>query len=401
MAQTPPIFVAAAAWAQSRPFGCSAGRAVREILWTLTGPPRVAACSLSTPVPLNLAGTIAVQAAWPVTQPGIDVCFLVHPADPPPRVRSRLAQGPALFIRVPSVTAISLELIDQDELLQARVRILAGELTSLALRHPELSGQLTELAGAAPADLAPVAPAIAVIGPVPAACHALKAALADDYRVVDSGDVDAVVAVAAPDGWSPADLPTLADAAGRVGRLISTAPLPPGLAGSGMVAARGVTEVPLLLAQLLAQPRAGTTPDPEPGNWRRAMGHLRRRGLKKLEQEVNACTQTSQLAAVAQRHGLGTLPDRGWVSRAEPLVVGLVSGVGLGRLLWAVHPVFSVVVAVLAGLIVAWLRWRAVERRALKEAAAELRNRWLEPDITSRRPDGPIGWVKRQMVVRE
>lgn len=401
MAQTPPIFVQAAAWAQRRPFGCAAGRAVREILWTLTGPPRVAACSLSSPVPLDLPGTIAVQAAWPVTQPGIDVCFLIHPDNPPPRVRSRLAQGPALFIRVPSVTAISRDLIDEDELLRVRARILAGELASLALRHPELTVQLTELAETAPVDQVPEAPLIAVIGPVPAACHSLKAALAEDYRVVDSGDVDAVVAVAAPDGWSSADLPTLADAAGRVGRLISTAPLPPGSAGAGMLTARGPAEVPMLLAQLLTQPRAGTTPDPDPGNWRRAMGHLRRRGLKKFEQELNECTQTSQLAAVAHRHGLRELPGPGWLPRVEPVLVGLISGVGLGRLLWVAHPVFAVFVAVLAGLILAWLRWRALERRAVREAAAELRRQWLEPDITSQRPAGPIGWVRRQLVVKE
>lgn len=399
MAQTPPIFTATAAWVQDRPFGCPAGTALRDILLTLTGPPRVAACTLSAPVPLDLPGTIPVTAAWPVTQPGVDLCFLIHPAPLPPRVRSRLAQGPALFVHVRTTAEITLT--DEAALLPVRARLLRGELRALALRHPEFAGELNGLAALAPAEApTPEPPTLAVIGPAPERRRELSARLAD-FRILESGDVDAVVAVAAPEGWAATDAATLIDARNRIGRLVSTAPLPDGVAGPGVAVARRDSEVPDLLEQLLTRPRAGAAPAPEPGNWHRALTHLRRQGLRRLEREVNECTQTSQLAAVAERHGLGELPARGRWQLLTPFLVALVVGIGVGRVSWPLHPGLAVVGAVVLGGLVGLLRWRQAQRHWLREAADVLRRRWMQPDITSVGSMGPVGWLRRELVVEE
>lgn len=401
MAVTPAIFAAAERWAQSRPYGCSAGQAVRDILVQLTGPPRVAACTLSAPVPLNLAGTTAVRAAWPVTQPGVDVCFLIHRGPPPPRVRSRMTEGPALFLHVQSAAGISAELIPDAELLAARVRLLCGELRALALRHPEFAEPLRALADLAPGEPAAVRRTVAVIGPDPAACRSVSEQLESEFCVRESGDVDAVVAVAAAEGWSTADAATLTDALGRIGRLVSTAPLPAGVPDTGVVVAPGLADVPRLLEQVLARPRAASTPAVEPGNWRRAMGQLRRRSLRQLEAEAKECTQTSQIAAVAERHGVGPLPERGVFSRLEPGLVAVLVGCGVVRLLWPLVPVLAVLTAVVVAVMVGVARWRMAERKWLREMSVELRRRWAEPDMTSAVEAGPAGWVRRQLAMKE
>lgn len=398
---TPPIFAAAADWAQARPFGCTAGQTVREVLHQLTGPPRVTACTLSASVPLELPGATEVRTTWPVTQPGVDVCFVIHPGELPPRIRSRMWAGPALFLPVRAVEEITPALLDQHRLLAARARILAGELHALALRYPEHGEQLRALAGLAP-QLAPPDPGIAVIGPEADRCAALAEKLALHFEVRNGADVDAVVAVAPRGGWGPGDVATLRDAAVRVGRLVSTAPLPAGSNLSGAVARRDA-EIPRLLQALLRQPRAGSVPEPDPvtGNWRRALGRLRRREGIRLDRLLNRCTQTSQLAVVAQEYGLGELPRENHLVGLEPVLTAVLLGLGAARLLWPLSPVLGMVVATFLGGAIGVVRVRARRQRRLRELRTELHRRWMEPDITSQAAAGPVAWLRHRLAVTE
>lgn len=396
---TPPIFAATADWAQARPFGCSAGQTAREVLHYLTGPPRVTACTLSASVPLELPGTTEVRATWPVAQPGIDACFVIHPGELPPRVRARMLAGPALFIPVQAIEEITLGLIDQHRLLAARARILSGEMRALAIRYPEHGERLRLLAELAPQP-EPPPPGIAVIGPEPDRRADLAEKLGAHFEIRDSADVDAVVAVAPRGGWGAGDIATLRDAVARVGRLVSTAPLPAGLNVPGAVARREAEILPLLRG-LLRQPRASTGPEPVPGNWRRALGQLRRREAIRFDRLLNRCTQTSQLTAVAREYGLGELPPENRLAGLEPVMVAVLLGSGAARLLWPWSVALGVFAAVFIGGIIGVLRWRARRQRRLREARAELHRRWMEPDITSRVAAGPAAWLRSQLVAVE
>ncbi|MGP6175217.1 hypothetical protein [Corynebacterium sp. A21] len=398
MAPVPAIFVATVDWAQARPFGCVVGQAMRDILAELTGPPRVAACTLAAVVPMEIPGVVAVPAPWPVAQPGVDVCFLVHPGELPARVQSRMASGPVVFIHTRSPAEISPDLIDPELLIDARATALAGELEALALRHPGLAAELRSLA-----LLRPPAPVerrrrVAVIGPDPAACAQLRTALGD-FRVVDSADVDAVVAVAPDTGWSLTDVPTLLDAQERGRRLLSTAPLPAG--SPPAVVARSVAEVPALLARLLDQPAVVVAPELARGQVQRALGILRQREIKYFQYELSECTQTSQLVDMAERWELGPLPARGVRPLVEVLMFAGLSVAAIARLAWPLSPALAILAGTLAAGMVAVLRWRSGERQWVRGLAAELRRRWDEPDITSGHGGSPSGWMKQQLSLAE
>ena len=65
------------AWLATRPPGCPARRAVERSLARLSGPPRVAVTSPVAALEVPVRGATVVHAAWPLTQPGIDVGVLV------------------------------------------------------------------------------------------------------------------------------------------------------------------------------------------------------------------------------------------------------------------------------------------------------------------------------------
>lgn len=396
MAPVPAIFVATVDWAQARPFGCVAGQTMRNVLAELTGPPRVSACTLSAVVPMELPGVVAVPAPWPVAQPGVDACFLVHPGELPAWVRSRMASGPVIFIHLRSPAEISPDLIDPELLIDARARALAGELEALALRHPGLAPELRELALLGPAAPTGRQQRVAIIGPVPALCAQVRAVLGD-FEVVDSAEVDAVVAVSPAVGWSVRDLPTLIDAHERGRRLLSTAPLPVG--SPPAVVARSVAEVPELLRRLLEHPVVVAVPELARGHAQRALSTLRQREMRCFQYELSECTQTSHLGYLAERWEMGPLPAREARQLVEVLVFAGVSVVTIARLGWPFSPVLGILTGSLAGGMVAMLRWRSGERQRMRELTAELRRRWGEPGITSGRDSSPGGWVRQQLSV--
>ncbi|QGU08510.1 hypothetical protein COCCU_13055 [Corynebacterium occultum] len=399
MAPVPAIFLAAADWAQARPFGCVVGQSLREILSGLTGPPRVTACTFSAVLPLDLPGAIAVHAPWPVTQSGVDLCFLIHPGPLPARARARIAAGPLTFIHLQDAAELSGSRISQKMLLDARARALAGELQALALRHPALAGELGELAALGPGIREPERKRVAVIGPDAGACGAVRDLLAN-FEVLDSAEVDAVVAVAPAVGWDASDSRTLSDAFHRVGRLLSTAPLPAG-APDGAVVVRSPTEIPGMLQRLLAHPAVTARPELLPGGGRRALAVLRQREGQRFEFELSECTQTSQFRELAQRRGLGPIPAPGVRHVLEPLVFGVLAAGAVARLGWPLSPVVGMVAGTLAGGISAVLRWRSGERRRMRELSLELRRRWGMPDITSGESGTPGGWIRRELSMSE
>lgn len=413
-AVTPLIFTRAADWAHARPFGCPVGVDLRRVLTDLTGPPRMGACGLDAPVPLPAAWPPGhpvreVGVQWPATTPALDVVVFVHPGPVPPRVRSRLLAGPALFVHVPDLGAESARRVaaalTPDRLVAVRSRLLAGELRALAARRPDLAAQLHPIAALA-TDPAPRSARVAVIGPDGERRAAVTRRLVEALpavEVVGHGDVEAVVAVAPERGWSTADASTLADAVRRVGRLVSTAPLPAGVDGH-CAPGDGLPEV---LAAMLARPRAVELPDPRPGAWWRAAEHLERRRRRDFETQLQETVDLAaedgpaalaRLRRLARSRGAGVeLPGR--LVLLEPLAQAVlmagVVAVAVGRAGWLAGPVVGVVAALVAGAVVGWLRWRQARRRRWAEwigrQAARLRREQL------RAVAGPQLWLRRNL----
>lgn len=398
MVPVPAIFPAAADWAQARPFGCVVGRSLRDILGELTGPPRVVVCTFAAVLPVELPGTIPVHAPWPVLRSGVDLCFLIHPGPLPARARARIASGPLAFLHLHDAAGVSADMIPGKLLLDARARVLRGELEALARRHPPAAVELRALAELGPGPPVRELGRVAVIGPDAGRREAVRALLGD-FEVRDAADVDVVVAVAPESGWGAADVGTLRDAFERVGRMLSTAPMPSG--GPEVVVARAGEELPGLVKRLLAQPAVAPTPELLPVGGRRALAVLRQRERQRFEFELSQCTQTSQLAELARNHHLGSLPGRGVRALVEPLTFALVAAVAVARLGWPLSPVLGMVAGTLAGGMSVVLRWRAGERRRVRELAGELRQRWGLPDITSGESDTPSGWIRRELSLSE
>ena len=410
MTATPPIFTRAANWAHARPFGCPAGRGLRHVLGELTGPPRVGACTLGTPValPADWPPGVAVRevgVCWPAPTAGIDVVVLVHDGPVPPRARSRMAAGPALFLPVPDLTVESGRRVaghlDPATVVAVRARLLAGELRSLAVRHPGLAGELETVAGTVPPPRAGGG-RITVIGPDERCRRGVATQLAERFEVVGDGDVEAVVAVAPPGGWGPADTPTLADAARRVGRLVSTAPLPAGVPGHRATAG----QLPSLLELVLERPRQGPLPESRPGAWARAAEQLERRRRRSVEERIRHAVELAgregpadlpEFRALGRELGVGEVPGPARRGLVEPLVqllvLSLVAGLALGRLLWVLDPTLGAAAGLsLAGVLVA-VRWRGLHRqrwlRWAGEQAARLRG--------AAAVDGPRAWLRRTL----
>lgn len=354
---TPDIFVRAADWSHARDFGCPVGLALRRVLLELTGPPRVGACTLDAPVPLPAWPVREVGVRWPVTTTAVDVVLLVHPGPLPAAVRARLHAGPQHFQVVPALPESPPEL----PLIDVRTRLLSGELRALAARHPHVAAELRAIAG--PPSPRGVRPRVAVIGPTPGEVDL------PGLEVV-SGDphVDAVLAVAPATGWSAVDLPTLRDAARRAGRLVSTAPLPADIPGTVV---RPGQSPAAALRHALTLP--ATLPEPRPGAWLRAAEQLERRRRLLLDAALHP-----------------DLPGAGELC-LQALVLGLLSGLTLGRAVWFLGPVPGLLAGTAAGLVVGGLRWRTGRREARRARLREEATRVL------REPAAPVAWMRRQL----
>lgn len=370
---TPDMFIRAADWAHARDFGCPAGLALRRVLLELTGPPRLGACTLDGPVPLPAWPVREVTVHWPVTTTAVDAVLLVHPGPLPAAVRARLAAGPQHFHVVPALPAE----LPEVPLVDVRTRLLAGELHALAARHPHVAAELHRIAATGQAVMTSARPRVAVISPVPADVDL------PGLDVVDSDPhVDAVLAVAPPGGWSPADHPTLADAARRAGRLISTAPLPATIPGTvvrpGQSPADAVRHALTLPADL---------PAPRPGAWLRAADHLERRRRQLLDAATPA-----DLPTLARRHGLEpAAPPPPWEVLAQALLLGLVAALTVGRAVWFLGPVPGVLVGAIAAVLAGGLRWRTGRREAHRAWQRQETARILAT------PPHGAAWLRRQL----
>ncbi|MFC6146717.1 hypothetical protein [Corynebacterium nasicanis] len=338
------MFIRAADWAQARDFGCPVGLHLRRVLLDLTGPPRVGACTLAGPVPLPPWPVREVTVTWPGLAAGVDIVVFLHPGPLPAAVRSRLQAGPPAVLVLPALPEVMPEL----PLIDARVPLLAGELRALAARHPAVAPALLDIAGPAPAPRP--RPRVAVISP-----HPVEVALPGCEIVSGDPHVDVVLAVAPPGGWSPADHPTLRDAARRAGRLVSTAPLPADVPGTLVPAGESWSR-----ACQRALRRPPTLPDPRPGTWLRAIDLLERR-----------------------RPGDPGQPPVFWEVIAQALVFGALAGLAAAQ----VGPA----VGVGAALTVGGMRWWTGRREA--------RRAWLREENARLRavPRAPTRWVRRQL----
>ncbi len=418
---TPAIFTRAADWAHARPFGCRAGADLRRALTDLTGPPRIGACSLEAPVPLPAswsepADVREVTVHWPVTTPGVDVVLIVHSGATPPRVRSRMLAGPALFIQVDGLDdAAARRLADTltpSRLVAVRTRLLAGELRALATRHPGLAEDLRRIADLAIAPASPTA-RVAVIGPDAVRRDAVTRHLRrtlPGIEIVGHGDVEAVVAVAPERGWGATDVPTLDDATRRVGRLVSTAPLPTGVDGHRATEGQ-LTEV---LAAVLDRPRVMAPPEPRTGAWWRAAERLEQRRRRDLELDLQAAVALARddgPAAVGRLHALDRRLGGGFIDAPgrdmvlEPLAqsapLALLAALAVGRLLWPVHPMAAVGAGAAVGMVLGWRRWRRARRGRwtawATEQAGLLRQGYLRGQGAGGAPAGPQAWLRRAL----
>lgn len=382
--RTPGIFIRAADWAHARGFGCPAGIGLRRVLLELTGPPRVGACTLHVPVPLPESWQVReVTVVWPVTNPGADIVVLVHPGPLTAAVRSRVALGPQEIIvvgQLPEEPPFPAGLLPE-----VRARLLHGEIRALAARHPDLADELLALAGPAPAAVR--TPRVAVISPDPDTRVELPG-----IEIADDAHVDAVLAVAPPGGWTAADHTTLADAARRAGRLVSTAPLPADIPGTVVPPGRPPVEA---VRHALTLP-AGPLPDVRPGTWLRAADQLERRHRLLLDAHLTdlvARRAVGELAQLARDRGLPPAPPpRLREQLGQALLIASVVGLAAGRAVWAAGPLAGAAAGMFAALAAGGLRWWRGRREAQARWAAE------EAARLRRRPDhAPAVWLRRTL----
>lgn len=272
----PALFLAAAAWTEGRAFGDPAGMAVRALLSTLTGPPRIGVCTLDVPVQVVIPGARMVRVVWPAVGSGADVVVLIHRGAVSGRVRSRMHWGPQGFRRVPDRASAERVEVGTAELLGVRTRLLHGELRALAVRFPEVSVLLPDTVAPGPPVLR-----VAVIGPDPALVAEVRAGLAGRMSVLDSAEVDVVVAVAGGPGFTLDDAPVLRDAWQRVGRLVVTAPVPPGVCPAAVPAGPDLAETVRVVAGRPAGAELPAVPEPR---WRQVVERLERRTGEEVRQ---------------------------------------------------------------------------------------------------------------------
>lgn len=286
------------AWLATRPPGCPARHAVERSLARLTGPPRVAVTSPAAALEVPVRGATVVHAAWPLTQPGIDLGVLVTERVTG-RMRARMQAGPFPIVSCASIADVQ-RAVDAVNLPRAREEALAREVTHTARCFPDVGLPSFKRAGALATRTR-----VCVVGHAPVDLPG--------FDVVEGPDktADVCVAVAGPNGWAAGDRQILEECFAAIGRLVVTAAPPSGLDDWVVVARHGLPE-----AISLACRRPPAAPLP--------------------------AVQVSRVAAARFRH-----PPQ-W----EPLLLSVVVAVGLSRVL----PV--VVAAALAGALYGARRWR-------------------------------------------
>lgn len=371
----PALFLAVAAWAEGRDFGDPAGMAVRAVLATLTGPPRIGVCTLDAPVPVVVPGARMVRVAWPAVGSGADLVVLIHPGAVPGRVRSRMRWGPQGFRRVPDRAAAERVEIGTVELLEVRTRLLHGELRALAARFPELSALLPD-----PTVPGTPVPRVAVIGPDPELVAGVRAGLAARFTVLDSAEVDVVVAVAGAPGFTLADAPAVRDAWQRVGRLVVTAPLPSGVCPAAVPAG---PDLVVTVAALAARPAGMSPPVVPESRWRQVLERLERRDRAELR-VAQARGDRAALRGLAP----GALPAEPRIPRAPLLLAGAAVAATAVLRAELLPVVAAAVVVQVAGArrrtLGHW--WEAASRSVV--------------DTTGAGP-GPRGWLRRMWLRSE
>lgn len=255
----PEIFLTAAAWVEQQPIGDPAACAVLRVLKELTGPPRIGVCTLDAAVDISIPGAVMVRTTWPAIGSGADVVLLVHPGELNGRVRSRMRLGPQLFIHIEDKEKLPNFTVDIPQLIRVRERLLIGELQALSWHFPQLAACVAPPAR----ELAP-RPRIAVIGPDAQVVAQLRACLSPHVDLSDSAAVDVVVAVSGSQGFLLVDAPILQDAWQRVGRLVVTSPLPPGICPHAIVSGPDLLNTVLRVAEL---PIQGDHPQVPGGRW--------------------------------------------------------------------------------------------------------------------------------------
>ena len=384
------------AWLRSRPADCVAAQCVDAVLEAALGPLRVVVCTESASVPLLSIkdtssgfsrGIHIVDAAWPVTQGGVDLAVLVHSSEMGARTKARMAAGPMLFTHCESAAEVPLLVADllrscpDGDLLGARQRVLHGEVRAIAYRFPEVADALEKTlaaCGPPPPVVAPYEqePVLAVIGPDPATTTTVALQLRQRWQVADKphAGVDVVIAAAPPQGWGPHDTPTLADAMAKVGRVVSTAALPTE-AVPGIAVAQGSVEKKL--ADVVARPPVGVMPMPEAARWMHAAERADQRAQERLRAELSSIERLAGRRYAAARDRLVNLCEQrnvevppplrlGWRVLVDAPVVTVVSGGALFRL------VHSVVDSAIPGL---WLG--GIVAFGLVCGAFRLRRQWV------------------------
>ncbi|EPD68427.1 hypothetical protein HMPREF1219_01608 [Corynebacterium pyruviciproducens ATCC BAA-1742] len=223
------------AWLRSRPADCPARAEVERTLKRLTGPLRVAVTSPVAALEVPLSGAVRVRCAWPLTCPSIDVGILVTP-QVTGRMRARIAAGPCPIYSCATVAEVQ-AIVDAVDVRAVRERLLAVQLAHVARRFPGagVPSSPRPLTAAAPR------PRVCVVGRnTVSVLEELRCAC----DVVEGPDkaADVCVAVAGPGGWLPGDAEILARSFAAVGRLVVTAPPPPGLDPLVVTARGGLTE---------------------------------------------------------------------------------------------------------------------------------------------------------------
>lgn len=303
------------AWLATRPPGCPARRAVERSLARLSGPPRVAVTSPVAALEVPVRGATVVHAAWPLTQPGIDVGVLVTERVTG-RMRARMQVGPFPIVVCASIVDVQ-QAIDAVNLPRAREQALAREVTHTARLYPDAGLPSLERAGA-PAT----APKICVVG------HGRVDLPGFDVVAGPDKGADVCVAVAGPNGWEAGDREILAECFAAIGRLVVTAPPPPGLDDWVVVARHGLPEA---IAQACQRPPAVPLP-PVPVS-RVATARFRRRtlwepiivsvivavGLSRMLPVAVAAALAGVLYGVRRSRRQAKSPGRAW---AENLVQG-------------------------------------------------------------------------------
>ena len=312
------------AWLATRPPGCPARRAVERSLARLSGPPRVAVTSPVAALEVPVCGATVVHAAWPLTQPGIDVGVLVTERVTG-RMRARMQVGPFPIVVCASIADVQ-QAIDAVNLPRAREQALAREVTHTARQYPHANVPATHLPRPreerAWARGTSVGVRVCVVG------HGRVDLPGFDVVAGPDKGADVCVAVAGPNGWEAGDREILAECFAAIGRLVVTAPPPPGLDDWVVVARHGLPEA---IAQACQRPPAVPLP-PVPVS-RVATARFRRRtlwepiivsvivavGLSRMLPVAVAAALAGVLYGVRRSRRQAKSPGRAW---AENLVQG-------------------------------------------------------------------------------